>query len=154
MRAVEILELLGDLEGAVGRSVVHDHELPLELAGRVRCECGRGTYCSAKAVARRYTITGRFFRSLYVGRITEYLTPAISSTTAISKRRFHLSLRRRLAMGKVKRAAPVRHDPLATQMESTALSTSGPLSAPGKRQKLGRKIAKPLEVRPQSSHEL
>ena len=35
------------------------------------------------------------------------------------------------AMGKVKRAAPLRHDPLATQMDDSA---AGLLSEPGKRQ--------------------
>lgn len=38
------------------------------------------TYFSSKVFASNHTITGKFLRSLYVGRSTEYLSPfAISS---------------------------------------------------------------------------
>jgi hypothetical protein len=58
----------------------------------VYTECKLSTHCSWKTLARSQIMTGRFLRSLYVGRITEYLWvsgvanwPCMSRDTLLSK---------------------------------------------------------------------
>ena len=85
VRRVGLYELVGDFLRAVGGSVVDDDELPVELAaGRALAAVsslwwrrGRGmlpSYLSVKVRFSNHAMMGRFLRSLYVGRMTEYFS--------------------------------------------------------------------------------
>lgn len=69
--AIELLELLRDLEGAVRGSVVNDNDLPIQITNRkyrlaTNCQIQfeMGAYCSLKVFWISQTIIGRFLRSL------------------------------------------------------------------------------------------
>ena len=68
--AVDGLELLGDLEGAVWGRVVDDNEFPVEVSNSTNlgqygsCVDESCTDCSVKVCARSQTMMGRLRRSL------------------------------------------------------------------------------------------
>jgi hypothetical protein len=81
--AVELLELLRDLEGAVRGPVVNDDDLPIQLPiiglmlALITCLHVRiDSYSSLKVLWINQMMIGRFLRSLKVGRIMEYLLVA------------------------------------------------------------------------------
>jgi hypothetical protein len=89
VRGVGLDELVGDLLGAVGGAVVDDDEFPVELAGEGQSVCrdvkGKATiaYLSVKVRLSSQAMMGRLRRSLYVGRMTEYLSLAEAFAGAI-----------------------------------------------------------------------
>jgi hypothetical protein len=81
--AVDLLEILCDLQRAVGAVVLDDDNLEREVTtrqkgmnGRVLGSRGRRetrAHFSRNVFSRSHTMSGRFSRSLYVGSSTEYL---------------------------------------------------------------------------------
>lgn len=73
-------ELLGDFLGSIGGSVVDNDEFPIEVATSVSFSVNQlwtqnFTDFSVKVRFNNQVMIGRFLRSLYVGKITEYLFP-------------------------------------------------------------------------------
>jgi hypothetical protein len=70
-----LLELFGYLGGVIRTPIVNDDDFVVELAVKVSEMASQWSeaYCSVKVSLRSLTMIGRFFRSLYVGKITLYL---------------------------------------------------------------------------------
>lgn len=83
-------ELLGDFLGSIGGSVVDDDEFPIEVATpvsflNIQLSILRCTDFSVKVRFNNQVMMGRFLRSLYVGKITEYLFPLGAMMGGIAK---------------------------------------------------------------------
>jgi hypothetical protein len=90
MRGVGFDELGGNFLGAIGRAIVDNDQLPVELAeGKLvySLECAwRNRAClSVKVRLRSQVMIGRFLRSLYVGKMTEYLLPVLGAILKIGR---------------------------------------------------------------------
>lgn len=85
--AVSSDKLFRDFLGSVGGAIVNNNEFPVELAVgegvdinvRAFVLGGVGYYCSVNVFSKSQVMTGRFLRSLYVGRMTEYLSFGIGA---------------------------------------------------------------------------
>lgn len=93
-------ELVGDILGSVGRAVVDNDEFPIQVAAivssNIHIPCfpwpeslriRQTTYLSVKVRFSNHATMGRFFLSLYVGRMTEYLSLVIFAGAMISSLR-------------------------------------------------------------------
>ena len=93
---VNLGQLPSDLLCPIRRGVVNDNDLPSKST-RLSAKGYKGSTADlvSNVLARSHTMTGRFFRSLYVGRITEYLSGPLPS--AHTARRQAADLQRILA---------------------------------------------------------
>lgn len=77
--AINAGKLLGNVLCTVGTCIIDNHDFPCERAV-VNTLPLVLTYCSENVLASSQTIMGRFRRSLYVGRMTLYLSTGMSMT--------------------------------------------------------------------------